>query len=161
MCGKDFTFLKHLRFLLFPITSNSSFSPVALAVLIRVGLTLLCLPPMYFSPFRSRVLLGSAWKKRPNSSMLKMSCKVYLDSIVGKWVCSQCAVISGVHNFASPDTILNSTLFCAFHLSTHPNFSFSWSTNPLTGKLFDLADINYLKIALCKDSFPCFHILSF
>ena len=149
MHGKDFTFLKHLGFLLFPTTRNSSFSPVALAALISVSLTFLCLPPVHFSPFRSRVLFGSAWEKRPNSSALKLSCKLYLDSFVGKWVCSQCAIISGVHDFDSPDTILNVTLFRAFYLSIHPfddlksaisnifakSVAFSRSTNPLTGKL--------------------------
>ena len=171
MHGKDFTFLKHLGFLLFPMTRNSSFSPVALAVLIPVSLTFLCLLPVHFSPFRSGVLFGSAWKEKPNSSALKMSRKLHLDSIVGKWVCSQYAVISGVDDFVSPDIVLNVTLFRAFHLSTHPfdalksaipnilakSVAFSWSTNPLTGKLFDLNDIYYLKIALSKDSyFPAF-----
>ena len=47
--GKDFAFLKHLEFLLFPMTSNGSFSPVALTVHIPVSLTLLCLPSLHFS----------------------------------------------------------------------------------------------------------------
>ena len=40
MHGKDFTFLKHLGCLLFPMTSSGSFSSVALAVLILMSLTL-------------------------------------------------------------------------------------------------------------------------
>ena len=78
--SKDLTFLNYLRFLLFPMRSNSSFSPVALVVHIQVSLTLLGLPSIPVSPFNSRVLLGSAWKKRLNSSAVKISSNLYLDN---------------------------------------------------------------------------------
>ena len=113
--GKDVTFLKHLGFLAFPMASSGNFTPAVFAALSPVCLTLLCLSPMYFSRFSSRVLFGSAWK-RLNSSALKISCNLYLDSIVSRCVFFECAIISGVHNFTSPDTVLNVTLFCAFHL---------------------------------------------
>ena len=102
--GKDLTFLKHLGFLLFPMTSNGNFLPVALTTHILVSLTL-CLQPLHFSSFNSRVLFGSVWKKRPNSSVLKISSNLYLDNMVGRGVSFQGAVISGVHHFSSPDTL--------------------------------------------------------
>ena len=100
------------------MTISGSFVPLALTSLIRRFWR--CSPPVHFSPFNSRFLCDSAWKKRPNSSMLnKFNCNLYLDSIVGRWVSFQCAVISGVHDFASPYTVLNVTFSCAFHLSPH------------------------------------------
>lgn len=78
--SKDFTFLKHLGILAFLMRSSGNFSPAALAALIPVNLTLLCLLPVHFSPFNSRVLFGSAWRKILNSSALKISLTLYLVS---------------------------------------------------------------------------------
>ena len=113
-------FLKPLRFLAFPMTSSSSFLLSALAALIPYILTLLCLSLVHFSLFYSRVLFESSWKKKPNSSTLKITWSLYHYSIVHRCVSLQWTIISGVHNFASPDFVLNVTLSCAFHLSTHP-----------------------------------------
>ena len=87
--------------------------------------------------------------------------------MVGRWVSPQGVVICSVHDFFSPDTVLNLTLFRIFHLSPLPfnalklamssfftkPFIFSWRTNPLTGMLLDLADINYLKTTLSNSSY--------
>ena len=50
--GSCFTFLKHHGFLDLPITNIPNFSPVALAAVMPVNLTLLLLPPEHFSPDR-------------------------------------------------------------------------------------------------------------
>ena len=76
-------------------------------------------PPVHFSLFNSRVLFRSARKEIPSSLASKISCNFYLDSIVDRCVSFQCSVIFGVHDFASLDTVLNVTLFCALYLSTH------------------------------------------
>ena len=154
------------------MTGSASFSPTALAALFPVSLTLLCLPPVYFSPFNSRILFGSTQKKRPNSSELNISCNFYLDSIVGRSISFQCAVIFSVHDFTSPYTVLNVTLFCAFHLSTHPfdalkssmpSFLLNYLLSPeepvQSQVCFDLADTNHLKTALPKSL--CFLALTF
>ena len=149
------------------MTGNGSFLPVSLTTHLPVSLALLCLPPLHFSPFNSRVLLGSLSKQRPNSSALKISSNLYFDNMVGRWVSLQGAVICSVHIFFSPDTVLNLILFRVFHLSTHPfnalklamssfftkPFTFSWRNNPLTGMLLDRADINYLKTTLSNCSY--------
>ena len=49
-----------------------------------------------------------------------ISCKLYLDIIVGGCISCQCTVISDMYNFALSETTLNVALFFAFHLSTHP-----------------------------------------
>ena len=67
--------------------------------------------PLRFSRFNSWVLFGSAWKKKSNSWALKIS------SMAVRWVFFQGPVISGVYDFFSHDTVLNLTLFRAFHLS--------------------------------------------
>ena len=120
ICDKHFTFLKPLRALDFPVTTCGSFPSAALVTFISVNLTLLCLPPVHISPFNSRVLFGSFSKKKTNSSGLKIFYILYLDSIVGRYVSFQYAVISGLHDFFLLETVLNETLFYAFYLSTYP-----------------------------------------
>ena len=103
--GKDFTFLKHLAFFTFIMTSTTSFLHRVHVALISVSLTLLCLSPVHISPFNSRVLFESAWKKKLNSSALKISYNLYPDNIVGTSVFFQYAVIYGLHDFASLDSL--------------------------------------------------------
>ena len=87
------------------MTSTTSFLHRVHVALISVSLTLLCLSPVHISPFNSRVLFESAWKKKLNSSALKISYNLYPDSIVGTSVFFQYAVIYGLHDFASLDSL--------------------------------------------------------
>ena len=122
---RDLTFLEHLGFLLYPITSNGSFLFVALPAHIPVSLTLLCWPLHFFS-FISRVLFCSDWKKRTNSSELQISSNLFIDNTVDRWVSFQRAVvISGVHDFSSSDTVLNLILLHVFHPRSIQYFAIS------------------------------------
>ena len=117
--GKDFMFVKNFVFLAVSVISSGSFSPTALAILIlansgsfltcHILLTLLCLPPVHFPRFNPRLLFGSTLKNRPHSSALKTSCNFYLDSVIG----INRYVISVMHDFTSPEAVLNVKLFCA------------------------------------------------
>ena len=111
--GKDFTFLKHVGFLAFTMTSSGSFftRSTRCSHSGESNFTLFTTSVFFYSR-------GSTWKKRPILSALKISCNLYLGSIVGRCDFFQCPNISGVHNFTSPETVLTVTLFRAFHVST-------------------------------------------
>ena len=100
-----------------------------------------------------------------------------LESIVGKWVFLQCAVISGEHDFALPQIALNVTLFFDFQMSNQvpmlktklsilralaKSFAFSWRTNSFNGILFDLVAKENLQHSFIQSIvFSQLHIVSF
>ena len=123
--GKAFDVFKASWFRRF--TNIGNFSPAAIVAVISVNRTLLCLPPLHFSPFMCKVFLGSSRQKRPNSSALYMSFSLYLDRIIGRYASFHAFVISGVADRDSPNTSLNEISYQVFQACNHPPDAWNFS----------------------------------
>ena len=102
--GRDLTFLKHRGFLDFPITNIGSFSPTTFVAATSAILILLCFPPSTCQASNGRFCLVDIdlSLKRPNSSVLCISSKLYWERRVGKDVSYQDGIISGCTELILP-----------------------------------------------------------
>ena len=130
--GKLLTLLKHRGFSAFPITNMGSFLPIPFPAARPVKRILLYFPPAHCSPFRWKDFLEAVRKINQTHQHCKY---LSIQRIMGKWVCSQLAVISTVQDHSSPETVRKTTCLF-FHRSSHPSKpKYSKLTRPVKGRM--------------------------